>query len=118
MIDCFVYCCLLFFLAIVGVVLLRCHSIESYIFQCEECDTNCTSDNYMWMFLIISLPFVLFLQWVVDSRDRQYRTVYDAPVATLPSMVNLDILTKLIVLHKEGEITDIEFKKAKQQFIH
>jgi hypothetical protein len=55
---------------------------------------------------------------VVDSRDRQYRTVYDAPVATLPSMVNLDILTKLIVLHKEGEITDIEFKKAKQQFIH
>jgi hypothetical protein len=115
---CVFYSCLLIIFTIVGVIFLRCESVESYLFRCSECDTNCTSDNIMWMFLIISLPVVLILQWLMDNRDRQNRIVYDTPVPTLPSMANLDILTRLIVLHKEGELTDSEFKKSKQQFIH
>lgn len=63
----------------------QCKKVELYMFECLECDTNCTSENATWGFLILSLPFVLFLQYLIDHNEnvRQNRIIYLSPVVTL-----------------------------------
>jgi len=100
------------FLVLMFFILFRCHSVESYMFQCTECATHCTSENAIWGFLIISLPIILIIQYIIDSGEngRTTRMVYTGPNNKLDK---LDKLTDLIILHKEGELTDTEFTKAK-----
>jgi hypothetical protein len=101
------------FIILMFFIIFRCHSVESYMFQCDECDTHCTSENAIWGFLIISLPVVLIVQYTIDYNEngRRARMMYTGPI--IKNNDKLDKLTDLIILHKEGELTDKEFTKAK-----
>ena len=101
------------FVILMFFVIFRCHSVEMYMFQCTECDTHCTSENAIWGFLIISLPVILVVQYLIDDNEngRRTRMSYTGPGRTTND--KLDKLTDLIILHKEGELTDTEFTKAK-----
>jgi hypothetical protein len=83
------------------------------MFQCNECETHCTSENAIWGFLIISLPVILIVQYTIDYNEngRKTRMIYSGPV--IKNNDKLDKLADLIILHKEGELTDKEFTKAK-----
>ena len=101
------------FIILMFFIIFRCHSVESYMFQCDECDTHCTSENAIWGFLIISLPVVLIVQYTIDYNEngRRARMMYTGPI--IKNNDKLDKLTDLIILHKEGELTYKEFTKAK-----
>jgi hypothetical protein len=101
------------FLILMFFIVFRCHSVESYMFQCDECDTHCTSENAIWGFLIISLPVVLIVQYTIDYDENGRRARMMYPGAIIQNNGKLDKLTDLIILHKEGELTDKEFTKAK-----
>lgn len=72
------------FTAIMTIVMLvlflvyNCSRVEAALFQCPECDSHCTSEYAMWGFLIVSLPIVLFLQYMIDHEEnaRQPRVIY------------------------------------------
>jgi hypothetical protein len=68
-------------MTIIMLVLLlvyNCSRVEASLFQCPECDSHCTSEYAMWGFLIVSLPIVLFLQYLIDHEEnaRQPRVIY------------------------------------------
>jgi glucan phosphoethanolaminetransferase (alkaline phosphatase superfamily) len=101
------------FIILMFFVIFRCHSVEASMFQCDECETHCTSENAIWGFLIISLPVILIVQYIIDFNEngRRTRMMYTGPI--IKNNGKLDKLTDLIILHKEGELTDQEFTKAK-----
>lgn len=80
--KCILYTWVFVIMGILIMLALNCKSVESFLFQCPECDTHCTADNAVWGFLILSLPAVLFIQYIMDEDDdRNVRIVYQsAPV--------------------------------------
>jgi hypothetical protein len=59
-------------------LVFNCQQVESSVFQCPECDSHCTSEYAIWGFLIVSLPLVLFFQYIVDRSEngRQPRIMF------------------------------------------
>ena len=80
--KCILYTWVFVIMGILIMLALNCRSVESFLFQCPECVTHCTPDNAVWGFLILSLPAVLFIQYIMDDDDnRGARIVYQsAPV--------------------------------------
>jgi len=80
--KCILYTCVFVIMGILIMLALNCKSVESFLSQCPECDTHCTADNAVWGVLILSLPAVLFIQYIMDEDDdRNVRIVYQsAPV--------------------------------------
>lgn len=83
--KCFTLTAIVIMVTLICFLILQCKNVESYIFECSECETSCTSENATWGFLIISLPIVLFLQYMIDHEEnvRQNRFMYLPPVPTL-----------------------------------
>ena len=62
----------------------KCEAIDDQLFRCDECDSNCTSENAFWCFLICSLPVILCIQYLIDESNdedyRQVRYIYNTPI--------------------------------------
>ena len=76
--KCIAFTSILVIVALVLLLVFNCHSLEDAVFQCPECDSHCTSEYAIWGFLIVSLPIVLFLQYMIDREEngRQPRVIY------------------------------------------
>ena len=71
----------LFFVAVVAMLIMlmyNCDYVDSAVFQCDDCESHCTSENALWFLLIVSLPIILILQYMIDREEsmRQPRVIY------------------------------------------
>lgn len=76
--KCIAFTSIMVIIVLVLILVYNCTTLETSIFQCPECDSHCTSEYAMWGFLIVSLPIVLFLQYMIDHEEngRQPRVIY------------------------------------------
>ncbi len=76
--KCFMIVSIMTLVVLVILFVYNCQTLEDTLLQCPECDSHCTSEYAMWGFLIVSLPVVLFLQYVVDHDEnaRQPRVIF------------------------------------------
>lgn len=71
----------LFFIGVVVFILMlmyNCDAVDGFAFSCDDCQSHCTSENGLWFLLIISLPIILFLQYMIDREEslREPRVIY------------------------------------------
>lgn len=76
--KCLAFTSIMTIIVLVLFLVYNCKGVEASLFQCPECDSHCTSEYAMWGFLIVSLPVVLFLQYLIDHEEnaRQPRVIY------------------------------------------
>jgi len=69
--------CIILLVLILG-LMYNCESLDNFAFACDECKSHCSSENALWFLLIVSLPFILILQYMIDREDtsRQPRVIY------------------------------------------
>ena len=71
----------LFFIGVIVFILTlmyNCDAVDGFVFQCDDCQSHCTSENALWFLLIISLPIILILQYMIDREEslREPRVIY------------------------------------------
>lgn len=76
--KCLAFTSIMVIIFLVLLLVSNCRTLETNLFQCPECESRCTSEYAMWGFLIVSLPIVLFLQYMIDDNEkgRQPRVIY------------------------------------------
>lgn len=64
--------------ALLLVLMYNCDSVDVFVFQCDECESHCNSENALWFLLIVSLPLILILQYMIDREEslREPRIIY------------------------------------------
>ena len=89
--KCIALSCLLFIvtLALLLGLMYNCESVDSFVFNCDECKSHCSSENALWFLLIVSLPIILILQYMIDGEQssrqpRFLKPLYEmAPLNTI-----------------------------------